>query len=164
MDMNRRDFVVAAGLTVCGCTLAGCAAQNGSGAATGKASSKEHDPQKAEAEQTGSVDAGMVSQYPQDGVYDNLAESAGVVIVRQGGRLSALSAVCTHRACDLEAVKDTLRCGCHGSRFDMNGKVTKGPASRDLPNYAIAVTGGKVTVDRGVKLNAGDPKASAAVS
>ena len=46
-------------------------------------------------------------------------------IVRKGASLFALSAICTHRHCKLEAEADkTFYCPCHGSTFDPEGKVT----------------------------------------
>ncbi len=53
----------------------------------------------------------------------------------------ALSSICTHRACKVQVQDDlTFLCKCHGSRFDLDGKVTKGPAKRDLPRLAVAET------------------------
>lgn len=158
MEMNRRNFVIAAGLTACGCALAGCAAQDGKGS-TSAAASGEHDPEKAEAKQAGTIEVGAAADYPHDGIYDQHADS-GVLIVRQGNKLAALSAICTHRACDLDAVDGSIRCPCHGSRFDMDGKVVKGPATKPLPHYALSSgANGKLTVDRSAKLSSGDAKA-----
>ena len=48
--------------------------------------------------------------------------------------LVALSAFCTHRKCKLIAEPNrSFYCNCHGSAFDLGGKVTVGPAKRDLP-------------------------------
>jgi glycine/D-amino acid oxidase-like deaminating enzyme/nitrite reductase/ring-hydroxylating ferredoxin subunit len=62
------------------------------------------------------------------------------------GRLHAVSARCTHLGCTVafnEAEK-TWDCPCHGSRFDVNGRVLHGPAVRDLApvaDSAAAATG-----------------------
>jgi len=51
--------------------------------------------------------------------------------------LFALSSICTHRNCLLTAEPDhSFFCNCHGSTFDENGKVTEGPAKRNLPVLA----------------------------
>lgn len=84
------------------------------------------------------VNAGPASQYLADGVYSRFRYS-GFFIVRRGGELLALSAICTHRRCKLEAESEkTFSCPCHGSTFDADGHVTKGPARRDLPVYEIS--------------------------
>ncbi|MGO8838567.1 MAG: ubiquinol-cytochrome c reductase iron-sulfur subunit [Limisphaerales bacterium] len=72
-----------------------------------------------------------------DGVYTRFRDP-GFFIVRRGANLFALSAVCTHRKCRLDAGPDeTFHCPCHGSTFDPDGKVTKGPARRNLPLLAV---------------------------
>jgi Rieske Fe-S protein len=158
MEMNRRDFMVAGALAVCGACVGGCASGGGAGAGD------SHDPQRAEAAQQGTVDIGPAQNFPRDGVYDQFADADHVLVVRQNGQVYAVSSICTHRACDLEAVGDRLRCPCHGSRFDLSGRVVKGPAGRPLPRYAIAAgPGGHLVVDRGVKLQPGEPNAAVAV-
>jgi Rieske Fe-S protein len=78
------------------------------------------------------IDAGPLSDYASDGVYDHLRDQ-GFFVIRNGSRLIALSAYCTHRKCKLKAESDhSFYCNCHGSTFDPNGKVTEGPAKRDL--------------------------------
>jgi len=79
------------------------------------------------------VDAGPTSDYPSDGVYARFRDQ-GFFVIRRGKELIALSALCTHRNCKLSSEPDrSFYCKCHGSAFDPNGKVTEGPARRDLP-------------------------------
>src|SRR5271154_2179657 len=85
------------------------------------------------------IDAGPVSNYAADGVYDAY-RAAGFFIVRHNGKLSALQSSCTHRRAMLMAKKDcSFYCRRHGSTFDPTGHVTKGPAFRDLPVFATSV-------------------------
>jgi len=46
----------------------------------------------------------------------------------------AVSLVCTHRGCTVKWVSrsETFDCPCHGSQYDRYGRVTGGPAGRDL--------------------------------
>jgi len=82
------------------------------------------------------VNAGPVSRYAADGVYDGFSDQ-GFFVVRNGDRLVALSSYCTHRKCKLTRHPDhSLYCPCHGSTFDPRGKVTEGPAKRDLPTLS----------------------------
>ncbi len=50
----------------------------------------------------------------------------------------AVSAICTHKACAVSFRADDkiFRCPCHGSKFSLTGKVSKGPAKEDLVGYA----------------------------
>ena len=84
------------------------------------------------------VNAGPAAQYLADGVYTRFRDR-GFFIVRRGASLFALSAICTHRKCKLEAEPDkTFYCPCHGSTFARDGKVTEGPARRDLPVFSVS--------------------------
>jgi len=84
------------------------------------------------------IDAGPASAYAKEGVYSQHKEN-GFFLIRHGSQLIAVSSYCTHRHCKLDAEQDrTFYCPCHGSTFDPSGKVTEGPAKRDLPIFATA--------------------------
>ncbi len=59
----------------------------------------------------------------------------------------ALSAVCTHQQCTVQPIltgappSSSLYCPCHGSAFDLNGKVTHDPATADLPAFSVVWDG-----------------------
>ena len=114
MKLNRREFLLlTAGLA------AGCQSVNYVGTSAARA------PRI--------INAGPASNYATDGVYSNFRD-LGFFVIRQGDHLSALSAICTHRKCKLDAQRDhSFSCPCHGSTFDNAGHVTEGPAKRDLP-------------------------------
>jgi Rieske Fe-S protein len=64
----------------------------------------------------------------------------------------AMSAVCTHQGCTLEAKPKTiatgLTCPCHASTFDGNGNVTRGPASDPLQHYQVTISAdGSISVE-----------------
>jgi glycine/D-amino acid oxidase-like deaminating enzyme/nitrite reductase/ring-hydroxylating ferredoxin subunit len=74
----------------------------------------------------------------------SLKNGEGAVFAGKGGKvavcrdrqgsLHAVSAVCTHLACDVawNGAEQTWDCPCHGSRFSPEGKVINGPAVTDL--------------------------------
>jgi Rieske Fe-S protein len=58
------------------------------------------------------------------------------------GDFKGFSNVCTHTGCRLDAVTDGLIiCPCHGSRFNLDGTVARGPAARPLDTKPIVVDG-----------------------
>jgi Rieske Fe-S protein len=86
-------------------------------------------------------DAGPVGNFAADGVYGNFRE-LGFFVIRKGEKLFALSSICTHRKFTLKAEDDcSFYCKRHGSTFDPDGHVMKGPAKRDLPVLATSVNG-----------------------
>jgi cytochrome b6-f complex iron-sulfur subunit len=79
---------------------------------------------------------------------------SNVVVARDAGGVYAMSAVCTHAGCLIDDASGTvaagLYCPCHGSAFDGNGAVTRGPARAPLQHYAVTIAGdGSITVDGG---------------
>jgi Rieske Fe-S protein len=87
----------------------------------------------------GPVDAGPYTQYYRSsGVHDQFAASHGFFIVSDI-RVYAVSASCTHRRCPLKRFGDGIKCHCHGSTFTADGKVTRGPATRDLPRFRVTL-------------------------
>lgn len=72
-------------------------------------------------------------------------------VVHSNAGLFALSATCTHLGCLTQYEKDNNRifCPCHGSRYDVTGKVTNGPAPNPLPRFALTVEDGVLVIDVG---------------
>jgi Rieske Fe-S protein len=64
------------------------------------------------------------------------------------GVFNGLSAICTHAGCTVNKVADgTISCPCHGSRFNLDGSVANGPATRPLPAKAILVQGDSIVAN-----------------
>jgi Rieske Fe-S protein len=55
----------------------------------------------------------------------------------------ALTLVCTHQGCTAAPAGTTgarqINCPCHGSQFDRNGAVIRGPAGRPLVHFAVTI-------------------------
>jgi Rieske Fe-S protein len=106
---------------------------------------------------SGPVAAGNVSSI----VVGSLLAVGGeaVVLGRDADGLYAMSAACTHAGCMLSVVNgggaEELSCPCHGSLFDANGEVTRGPARAPLPHFQVDVAAdGSITIQGGVTVSA----------
>jgi len=64
----------------------------------------------------------------------------GVWLIRDDRGWYALLGRCTHLSCRpaLDPVSRLLVCPCHGSRFDLQGRVVNGPAERSLQRLELA--------------------------
>jgi Rieske Fe-S protein len=64
-----------------------------------------------------------------------------VLFKRSDGTLVAFSLLCTHVCCETTYLpsQNEFYCPCHGSVFDGNGRVVRGPAYTPLPSIALNV-------------------------
>ncbi len=111
----------------------------------------------SEPEAFGSVAAGNVNAFPVGTLL--AVAGAPVILGRDAGGLYAMTSTCTHEGCDMAAEgsigANGVYCGCHGSRFDVNGAVVQGPANVPLAHFAVSVdAAGNVTVDGSAKVSA----------
>ncbi len=72
--------------------------------------------------------------YPSQG-YTNM------LMKKSDGSVSAISLLCTHVCCvcQYESGNGDLFCPCHGSVFDLNGNVLRGPAQTKLPSIQLRI-------------------------
>jgi len=75
-------------------------------------------------------DLGPASNFPMDS--RTLLPDVPAVLIHNAAGFSALSLVCTHLGCTVEQNADGFACPCHGSRYDKNGDVQRGPAAKPL--------------------------------
>ena len=132
MLVSRRKLLCLAG---CSAGLTAIGAAPGCGETTGSPP-------------TGPVSAGNVSAL----AVGDLLVMSNVVVARDAGGVYAMSGVCTHAGCLLSDASRTiaagLGCGCHGSIFDGNGNVTRGPAGAPLQHYQVTIAAdGIMTID-----------------
>ncbi len=65
---------------------------------------------------------------------------AHAYLVRDEAGLYALSALCTHLGCTINAAPQRFNCPCHGSQFDRTGRVLHGPAAQPLPHFEVSLS------------------------
>ena len=71
------------------------------------------------------------------------------VVVTQptAGVFKGFSSTCTHKGCTVDKIAEgTIDCPCHGSKFNLDGSVAKGPAQKPLEVQAIAVEGDSIVL------------------
>jgi nitrite reductase/ring-hydroxylating ferredoxin subunit len=57
------------------------------------------------------------------------------VLKRDSEAFIAFNLICTHLGCTVRDNSGFLKCPCHGSEYDINGAVTRGPADANLKSY-----------------------------
>ena len=139
----REVLGVAASLTVLGGagSLGGCGALGSLG--------------KKPAEEAPAIISGVVNIGPADDYRAGTASvrfwhTYGIVIANDSGPVMAIRPRCTHKGCLAQWQGEHLsyECPCHGSKFDLIGRVIKGPAVKPLPAVlCVKQEDGTLTVD-----------------
>lgn len=70
------------------------------------------------------------------------------IVKKQDGSMAAFSPNCPHLGCGYRWSETAQRfiCPCHGSEFDINGRVLGGPSPRPLDTLEARIEDGKVMV------------------
>jgi cytochrome b6-f complex iron-sulfur subunit len=77
--------------------------------------------------------------------YPDLASVGGytmitskVIVIRvSSSNFIALNITCTHKHCEVDYDGSSFTCPCHGSEYSKYGKVTNGPATKNLKSYKV---------------------------
>jgi Rieske Fe-S protein len=73
------------------------------------------------------------------------ADGGKVLVARLSeSEVVAFSAVCPHQGCTVAPDGEQLACPCHGSQFELDGSLKRGPAEKGLTPYEIEVVDGQV--------------------
>lgn len=83
-----------------------------------------------------------------------------IYVARDSQGFMAVDATCTHMDCEAVFVSASgdYECGCHGSRFGLDGAVLRGPAQRPLAHvYLCRDTAGQIIIqpERTLSSNSG---------
>lgn len=141
-DRLRRSLLAGA-LAVLGGAMLGAAAAFRRSAAT--PSAKPASTPAASGSTLTSVAAVSVGGGRQ--VTDPVTQTPAWVLQLQPGNFTAYDATCPHQGCTVNFVSAGIgfACPCHGSRFDAQGKLLAGPATRNLTSIPVTVRNGTVT-------------------
>ncbi|MBT4610498.1 MAG: Rieske (2Fe-2S) protein [Gemmatimonadetes bacterium] len=60
-------------------------------------------------------------------------------LIRAEDEWLAIGAQCTHLKCQVRPRGGFISCNCHGSTFQIDGRVIRGPASKPLRRYVVQV-------------------------
>ena len=118
-DRSRRDF-----LKLCTSYLLGATAVLAAGGLLRFLDYDAQPPRKTQ------FDLGPPSKYAEDS--RTVLPDVPAILIRAKGQFVALSLVCTHLGCTVDESPEGFSCPCHGSHYDRQGEVLRGPASQAL--------------------------------
>jgi nitrite reductase/ring-hydroxylating ferredoxin subunit/uncharacterized membrane protein len=103
------------------------------------------------------VEVGSSNDFAENQLRRVMVEDLPVLLVRQGGKLCAIGAVCSHAGGPLDEgtlENGTVTCPWHGSKFDVcTGAVQGGPATFGAPQLTVREVDGRVSVKPTVPLH-----------
>jgi len=108
-------------------------------------------PPKAANISVNQVEAGMVSEFPNNSAkIVRFGRKPVIVIRKKNGEFTALTATCTHLDCTVQYVPEStiIWCACHNGVYDINGNNISGPPPRPLTRMVAKVQNDKVIVMR----------------
>jgi len=84
----------------------------------------------------------------QDGYHETKTQKAVWAVKQANGEVIVFSPICTHLGCGYhwDAAGQQFKCPCHGSVFDMSGRVVGGPAPRPLDALPSRIENGRILV------------------
>lgn len=143
--MNRKEFLknasAATVLAYFGLTVESC-------------SSESEDTTPITGNPNNNPNADPVTFNITENPFNNLQQDGGwllhpnenILLVNVGGTISAFTSVCTHSGCTRSWTfpNNQFECTCHGSLFDTNGDVVRGPAGSPLARIDVSRDGDMV--------------------
>ena len=109
-------------------------------------------PKGADAGLGGSVEVGMVEDFPLNtSKVVPVGDKPVIVVNSKAGGLKAFSAICTHLGCIVswDASRSSIHCPCHDGFFNpVTGAVVSGPPPKPLAAYEIVVKDNKVMIGK----------------
>jgi Rieske Fe-S protein len=144
LRIPRQKVILGAGLGLVAAALAACTTYGKKPEASGDTATTT----------TGAAPASPGAPAPPANAIANTADvpvGSGVIVddivVTQAspGVFAGFSSTCTHAGCTVAEVADgTINCPCHGSKFNLDGTVANGPATRPLEAKTVTVQGDSI--------------------
>jgi len=88
-------------------------------------------------------------QYPGNAVYVEYSKKELPLITWRESEtvVRTFSSKCPHLGCKVHLPSENvIKCPCHGSRFDKDGKAIGGPAKKPLPEICSEIKGNSIVV------------------
>jgi Rieske Fe-S protein len=144
LRIPRQKMILGAGLGLVAAALAACTTYGKKPEASGDTATTT----------TGAAPASPGAPAPPANAIANTADvpvGSGVIVddivVTQAsaGVFKGFSSTCTHAGCTVAEVADgTINCPCHGSKFNLDGTVANGPATKPLEAKTVTVQGDSI--------------------
>ena len=146
-QMPRQQVIRGAGLVLAAGALAACGDDSEPPAATSEAPTATSEAPVATSEPPAAAPDGAIAKTSDVPVGSGVIVDDIVVTQPAAGDFKGFSSSCTHKGCAVSTVANgTIDCPCHGSKFNLDGTVANGPATRPLEPKSISVQGDSIVL------------------
>ena len=143
--ISRQKVLLGAGLGLVTAVVAACSSYGKKPEAAGEPSTTTAAPPATGGTAAGA--ANVIAKTADVPVGSGVIVDKVVVTQPTAGVFKGFSSTCTHKGCTVDKIADgTIDCPCHGSKFNLDGSVAKGPAQKPLEVQAIAVEGDSIVL------------------
>jgi len=144
--ISRQKVLLGAGLGLVTAVVAACSSYGKKPEAAGEPSTTTAAP-PATGGTAAAPAAHVIAKTADVPVGSGVIVDKVVVTQPTAGVFKGFSSTCTHKGCTVDKIADgTIDCPCHGSKFNLDGSVAKGPAQKPLEVQAIAVEGDSIVL------------------
>jgi Rieske Fe-S protein len=145
--ISRQKVLLGAGLGLVTAVVAACSTYGKKPEATGESSATTAAPAAPSASGGPAPAAKAIAKTADVPVGSGVIVGEVVVTQPSAGVFKGFSAKCTHKGCTVDKVADgTIDCPCHGSKFNLDGTVAKGPAQEPLATENVTVQGDSIVL------------------
>ena len=147
MFISRRQALVSTGISLAAGTIAGCTTYGKPPTAPAAEAAPTAAPGTAAAPEGAATPVQAIAKTADIPVGSGVIVDDVVITQPTKGEFNGLSAICTHAGCTVaEVLGASINCPCHGSSFNLDGTVAKGPAKRPLDAKGIVVQGDSIAL------------------
>lgn len=146
LRISRQKAILGAGLGLIATALAACTTYGKKPEAAGTAATSTAEATPGTGA-PGPAPAEAIAKTADVPVGSGVIVDEVVVTQPSAGVFKGFSSTCTHAGCAVnEVAGGTINCPCHGSKFNLDGTVANGPATRPLDAQAVTVQGDSIVL------------------
>ena len=147
LHIPRQKVIVGAGLGLVATVLAACSTYGKKPEASGDTATTTTEAAPGTSAPGPAAPANAIVKTAEVPVGSGVIVDEIVVTQPSAGEFKGFSAICTHKGCTVDEVADgTINCPCHGSKFNLDGSVANGPATKPLEPQAVTVQGDSIAL------------------
>lgn len=107
-------------------------------------------PKQTEVEVTNVVVGKVDDIKPGESKIIRFGNKPVIIIRKDDGKFTALSATCTHLDCTVQYKRDEkiIWCACHNGKYDLYGKNVSGPPPKPLTKFNVAIKNDELIVSK----------------